>query len=266
MQHPAIVFFDIDETLYHQQAGVVPASALAALAALHEQGILTAIATGRSPGIFPPAVREAVGRFAMDVLVTINGQYCTYQNTPLVTHPIPPQYLAQVIALCRQKGWGYMQMTAKQLLASHDDARMRDIYRHIAAYEVVPEALQTEAVYQMNIIVDAAGEAELHDSGILGNEYQTIRWHPQSLDILPAQGSKARGIDEVCAHLGIPRDKIMVFGDGLNDLDMFRHAGYAVAMGNARPELKALANFVTRDVGDDGIYHALTTLGVIPHQ
>ena len=263
MQQPAIVFFDIDETLYHQQAGVVPPSTIAALAALRERGILTAIATGRSPGIFPAAVREVVAQFGMEVIVSINGQYCTYQGKPLVTHPLPPDYIAALIALCRSRGWGYMQMTAEQLLASHDDAHMRTIYQHIAPYQVRPEGVRDEAVYQMNVVVDEAGEAQLRASGILGAAYQSIRWHAQSVDVLPREGSKARGVEEVCAHLGIARERVMVFGDGLNDVEMFRHAGFAVAMGNARAELKAIADYVTREVGDDGIWHALHTLGVI---
>ena len=45
MSRPKIVFFDIDDTLYHKDAGLVPQSAQEALAALHAEGILTAIAT-----------------------------------------------------------------------------------------------------------------------------------------------------------------------------------------------------------------------------
>jgi hydroxymethylpyrimidine pyrophosphatase-like HAD family hydrolase len=44
---------------------------------------------------------------------------------------------------------------------------------------------------------------------------------------------------------------------------MFQVCGVAVAMGNAHPELKALADFVTTDVLDDGIANAFRRLGII---
>ena len=45
----------------------------------------------------------------------------------------------------------------------------------------------------------------------------------------------------------------MAFGDGLNDLEMFDLVGYAVAMGDAKPELIARADFVTGTIEEHGI-------------
>ena len=47
----------------------------------------------------------------------------------------------------------------------------------------------------------------------------------------------------------------MVFGDGLNDLDMFAHADHAVAVENAVPELRAVAG--RNDEDGDGVVHWL---------
>ncbi|BBP88987.1 hypothetical protein BsIDN1_26050 [Bacillus safensis] len=44
---------------------------------------------------------------------------------------------------------------------------------------------------------------------------------------------------------------------------MISFAGTGVAMGNAVSELKALADFVTKPVDEDGIFHAVTQLGLI---
>ncbi|MBQ1370308.1 MAG: HAD hydrolase family protein, partial [Clostridia bacterium] len=54
----------------------------------------------------------------------------------------------------------------------------------------------------------------------------------------------------------------IVFGDALNDLSMFIDEWTCVAMGNACPELKAKADFVTTDVEEDGIYRACEALGL----
>lgn len=260
---PQIVFFDIDDTLYHKSQGVIPASALDALAALHDKGIMTAIATGRVPSAFPAVVNEAVARFGMDAVVSINGQYGTFRGELRFAHAIPKEDIAALVALCRTKDWAYLQATDAGMMVSRDDDIVRGALGNIGKYEVNPDAWLQDDVYQLNVYVDEAGERELHASGVMGDAYQTVRWHENGVDYLPSEGSKARGIRAMCREIGIDMDQVMVFGDGLNDVEMFRAAGFAVAMGNARPELKAVAGFVTRDVDDDGIWHALRALNII---
>ena len=53
------------------------------------------------------------------------------------------------------------------------------------------------------------------------------------------------------------------FGDGGNDSDMLRYAGIGVAMGNATPDVKQVADYVTATVDEDGVERALEHFGVI---
>ena len=59
------------------------------------------------------------------------------------------------------------------------------------------------------------------------------------------------------------REDSIAIGDGPNDLQMMEYAGVGVAMGNAKEEVKKLADMVTSDVAEDGIYHAFEKLGLI---
>ena len=52
-------------------------------------------------------------------------------------------------------------------------------------------------------------------------------------------------------------------GDSSNDIDMLNYVGTAVAMGNALNEVKELADFVTTDVDNDGIWNAFKKLNLI---
>ena len=48
----------------------------------------------------------------------------------------------------------------------------------------------------------------------------------------------------------------------MNDYEIVKEAGLGIAMGNAIEELKAAADYVTAEIGDDGIYrHAATSDG-----
>ena len=65
------------------------------------------------------------------------------------------------------------------------------------------------------------------------------------------------GIQRYLKLLGIKREEIIAFGDAENDLEMIRYAGIGVAMGNGEEAVKAVADYVTADIDDDGIEKAL---------
>ena len=105
---------------------------------------------------------------------------------------------------------------------------------------------------------DALVAARAHESGL-----KVIRWHEQSVDMLDEQGSKARGIATAIARLGIDMKDVMAFGDGLNDIEMMQTVGFGVGMGNGRPELKAVVDYICPTVEEDGVFNGLKALGVI---
>lgn len=65
--------------------------------------------------------------------------------------------------------------------------------------------------------------------------------------------SKAVGIDHIAKEMGIPRDRIIAFGDEDNDLEMIDYAGIGVAMSNGIDDLKNIANEITLSNNEDGI-------------
>ena len=52
----------------------------------------------------------------------------------------------------------------------------------------------------------------------------------------------------------------MVFGDGLNDLELFDYAGISVAMGVSHEKIKEKADYITKTLEEDGIFDALEGL------
>lgn len=83
------------------------------------------------------------------------------------------------------------------------------------------------------------------------------------LDIAPEGVSKASGLEKVREALGFPRSRVFAAGDGNNDIQMIEWAaemGRGVAMGNAEPEIKAIANEVCGNVQDLGLLEALNKL------
>jgi len=83
---------------------------------------------------------------------------------------------------------------------------------------------------------------------------------PGTVELQPCGITKATGLALAAEHLGVsPRDTV-AFGDMPNDIPMFDWAGHGVAMANAHPELKAVADEVTTSNEDDGVAVVLERL------
>jgi HAD superfamily hydrolase (TIGR01484 family) len=52
--------------------------------------------------------------------------------------------------------------------------------------------------------------------------------------------------------LGLENHHVMTIGDNFNDVEMLDYAGISVAMGNAPPEVQAIANWVAPSIELDG--------------
>ena len=83
------------------------------------------------------------------------------------------------------------------------------------------------------------------------------------LDIAPDGVNKGTAMERVRASLGVPLSRVMVIGDGRNDIDMFEWAapeGRAVAMGQAPEEVVAASTEQTATDLNNGVALALASL------
>ncbi|MEJ5998135.1 HAD family hydrolase [Corynebacterium sp. H130] len=81
---------------------------------------------------------------------------------------------------------------------------------------------------------------------------------PDGLIEVAAPGvTKARGVEFLASRIGAGPSDVIVFGDMPNDIEMLQWAGHGVAMANAVPELKAVADEITRSNNEGGIADVL---------
>ena len=71
------------------------------------------------------------------------------------------------------------------------------------------------------------------------------------MDIHHSNGSKGDGVTTLRQELGF--DKVMVFGDGENDLSMFEVADESYAPANAQAAVKSKATEIIGHHDDDGV-------------
>lgn len=78
-----------------------------------------------------------------------------------------------------------------------------------------------------------------------------------SLECTPVGTSKGKGLKYLCDQLAIPIERSIAVGDADNDLEMLSYAGLAVAMGNAKDNVKALADVIVADNDHGGCAEAI---------
>lgn len=80
---------------------------------------------------------------------------------------------------------------------------------------------------------------------------------PYFTEIGPLGVEKASALGHLLDYLGTNREHLMACGDGLNDIPMLKYAGFAVAMDNAYPETKAVADYISLSNEEDGVAYAI---------
>lgn len=102
-------------------------------------------------------------------------------------------------------------------------------------------------------VADVAARISEH----FGPAFQRQQAHGHLIEFLAPGVSKAAGVDIALRHLDRDWNETMAIGDFHNDMEMVRRAAIGVAMGNACPELKAIADYVTGDRDEGGVAEAI---------
>ena len=123
MHKPRIIFFDIDGTLIDMEKKRITERTLDALRRLQQNGILLAVATGRSPLIVPK-----FDGVEFDVFLTYNGSYCYDRRGDIFASPIPPQDVQTLIQNAAALGRPVSVAGRTQLLSNGTDDDLTAYY------------------------------------------------------------------------------------------------------------------------------------------
>jgi len=262
MQNPKIqaVFFDIDGTLLSFKTHEVAASTEEAIEHLQAKGIKAILSTGRSINSI-----DHVRYLNFDGYITFNGGYCvTKEGEILLKKAIDPSDIQSILDYAKEKPLSFSFMSEKEVTIHDVTPEIAGMYAHLNL-PVPPlvdmDKVDITSILQTNIFMGPEEEKEFMQQ-VMPNSLAS-RWSPLFADVNPQGQSKQVGIDVFCNYFGIDRANTMAFGDGGNDITMLKHVGIGVAMGNANPEVKEIADYITDDVDSDGIWNALKHFGIL---
>lgn len=256
------LFFDIDGTLVSFKTHRIPQGTVDALVQAKERGVKLYISTGR-----PPMIVTNLSQIEslIDGYITTNGAHCFVGGKDVCVHAISPEDVERVIedATCCDYSVlvvGERRMAIHRLKPIVTDIFVKGLGVDGLDFSTSLADLRDERILQLTPFCSEAQEARLLPT--LGN-CTSGRWHPAFTDITSGNADKGKGLRAMARFLGLDISQTMAFGDGGNDISIIREAGIGVAMGNAGDEVKAVADYVTSSVDENGIRNALLHYGVI---
>ena len=254
---PKALFFDIDGTLVSFRTHRIPDSTLDAIEQARRKGAKVFISTGR-PRMLINNLVQLEERRLIDGYITMNGAYCFVGEETIYKKNICPAEANRIGAFCKERGIPCIFVEERDIYLCQPNDRSSQILSGLLRADIMPvrtfEGSVEREVYQLTPFIDEADEAALRPHI---PHCEVGRWHPAFADVTARGITKQVGIDAIAARFGIALEDTVAFGDGGNDISMLRHVRLGIAMGQAREEVKAAADYVTAPVDEDGVWRAM---------
>lgn len=262
MNQNKAIFFDIDGTIIDAE-GYIPSTAVQAIHAARRAGVHCIINTGRPFSHVDPAVK-AIG---FDGYICSCGQHILF-NGELISHQgFSPRFRRQVVELARQ--------CRVDVVYEAEEGIWFDLF-HPPLKVITDTQIQfalrgfdiSHSVDAPDFTFDKLCAFPHPDSDIdrflafIEPHCTVIYREGGMLEIIKRGCSKEGGLKEVIRLLDLPLENCYAIGDSTNDLPMLTCVTHSIAMGNAPDEVKAVAEYVTDILQNDGLSHALTHFGL----
>lgn len=255
-----LVALDVDGTLVDTDMVVSP-RLRQAIQTGQAAGVIFTLATGRGPRSIAPFVQE-LGFSAPQICYQGGLIYDVAQAQILHRATLPVALVHEAIAWARG---------AQYDISIYIDGQIYiETFRHPRAFydrwfglpiHQVPDLVAAVTHDPEKVLFTAEpAEADLIHQALTQHfspRAQVMRTHELFVELVPNDTSKGQALAWLAGEYGIDQQQVMAVGDSENDLSMVAWAGLGVAMGNAVPDVKAVANWIAPSVQEDGAAVAL---------
>ncbi len=251
MTYQALVFFDLDNTLLNTRLRVEE-NIQNALTGLRENNILPIISTGRSPAEIKIALKQS----NIDTCIFMNGAYITYKNRPIYRGQIDTKLIQDIYERAERNGDALGFYNEHKFRITRETKSARQHYRAFNSPLPIidPQFYKNNIIYMLLIIADKNYK---YYSNIYGNQLNFFRTSSYSMDTVLKNESKQSGITKLIDAMNFKDIPTYAFGDGINDLPMFKAVDHSIAMGNSIETVKKQAEYITTKNTEGGIIQGL---------
>ena len=229
-----VIFLDVDGTLVDYE-NHLPESAVEAIRKARANGHLVYICTGRSHAEVPPKLWD----IGLDGMIGGNGSYVEHQGEVVMHQMLSEEDSRAIVDWLHERGLEFYLESGN--LYRNDLNKISFILK---SYQ---DHLDSKEAFPHLKVGTWGGRGETALFGDLG----------------VANIDKAHAIDVLLDFLDKDKADTIAFGDAKVDIPMLDYCAIGVAMGNGGPEILAMADMITDDVEDDGLYKAFEKLGLL---
>lgn len=258
--HFQFLLSDVDGTLTAPSHGISERT-LAAITKLRANGVRFSIASSRPP----LGMRSLVQKLGLDIpLAAFNGGLILRPDLTVVDeHQLDPAIVRAVVADLRAHGispWIYRG--TEWWVTDRQGTRVQREADNVGFEPFVTDDLDSKAegaikVTGVSMDPELVLKAEKDLQARWGGRAQVSRSHPAYLDVTHLKANKGTALARIAELTGVSLERSAAIGDMTNDLDMFKVAGFSVAMGNAAPHVKEKASVVTLSNSEEGFAEAV---------
>lgn len=250
MMSRRIFFFDIDGTLCLQNK--VSSRVKDAIMNIQKNGDLCFIASGRPPTFIQDAVKD----IPFDGYILVNGAYATYHDQMIYEVKMNENELKELCLYLREHHCDYILQTRSNNYLDKQFTRLYDFFNMIGikVNSFIRDFDEDEVIKDV-IKVEIWPDNEQVSQDVV-ERFKNFTWHQyinSNMEVCISGISKAWGIKKVIDYFDIDIDNTYCFGDGCNDIDMFKTVEHSYAMGNADEDVKAYAKYVCPSIEEDGV-------------
>lgn len=257
------VFFDIDGTIWNRYCQIQP-STVEAIQKLRENGHLAFICSGRSRANIRKKELMDIG---FDGVVASCGTHIDFHKEVVFEVLLTEKQVAHLLAVAKEHNMPLVLEGPKYIYVNDGDFSDDPyvIYLREELGEDVLEIPDNPAEIFINKFSAEVEEFDLDKfASDLGPEFNmVVHTGDKVFEVIPSGHSKATGIQKVCELFDIALEDTYAFGDSANDLEMLQFVAHGIAMENGDEEVKAVADFITTGVDEDGIANGLKHFGLI---
>ena len=258
-----IAFFDIDGTLWDSHF-VIPESTKDAIRQFRAGGNLAFICSGRARGNI---VAKELHDIGFDGVLAACGNHVELNGKVLYERLLTDEQVKKCISVAEQTGMpivlegpGTHWISEKGF---ENDPYIEYLYDMLGDHARVLKGYETD----MRVNKFSADVWEYVDYELIKHELGAfmdfIEHDGVVVEFIPKGTSKATGIKWLCEYLKVSSEDTYAFGDSINDKDMLEFVGHGVCIGNGTEAAKAVAEYITTDIHDNGIYNAMKHYNLI---
>jgi hypothetical protein len=268
------IFIDIDGTLFSNELQGIPESSKIAIKKARDAGNKIFLCTGRSLAEATKYLNLEIDGFVLSSGAVV---YCNGKN--IFNSVIKRRKLEYMLDVFRQLDIGYC--FAGKAGGYCNDSGLKYAYKYLTkgATDYNFETVRDEGFFgisywdrrdQVSKISIYADNLEKIDEvkPYLQEEFSynlvlsDIEHNIYISEITASNIDKSYGINKALEYYGASFRDCVAIGDSANDIDMIKNAEIGIAMGNAQDEVKEVADYITTDILDDGVYNAFREFGL----